>query len=147
MSPPQAPPSAPEDGADPPPGASGGQGETVLVVEDEELLRDLLARILEDAGYRPLCAPHADEAIALVDGGERPRVLVTDVVMPGMDGRELARRLLVQVDGLAVIYMSGYVRRESHAEAELAPGTPFLNKPFAPDSLLEHVAAALQAEA
>ncbi len=120
---------------------------TVLVVEDEQTVRDLAVRILADAGYRVLGAPSPQEAVRIAEETEGPLdVLLTDVVMPGgINGVDLANRLVVARPRLEVLYMSGYTE-----EAAIRFGVPqgearFLAKPFLPDDLLAKVADLLEA--
>src|SRR4026209_696443 len=93
-----------------PPGKAGrGAERVVLVVDDEEGLRDLVCRTLRAEGYRTLEAAHGGEALELVETGPDPRALVvTDVVMPGMEGRELGRRLAMSRPTRPILYMSAY---------------------------------------
>jgi len=110
--------------------------ETVLVVEDEEPLRRLTRRILESRGYFVLDAPDGAEAIALLASTEsRVHLVLTDVVMPGMSGRELAERLLPVYPWLRVLFMSGYTEDMmlQHRVSEL--GITLLEKPFTGDQL------------
>ncbi|OHD73935.1 MAG: hypothetical protein A2177_06535 [Spirochaetes bacterium RBG_13_68_11] len=120
---------------------------TVLVVEDERTVRDLAVRILADAGYRVLGAPSPQEAIRIAEETAGPLdLLLTDVVMPGgINGVDLANRLVVTRPRLEVLYMSGYTE-----EAAIRFGVPqgearFLAKPFLPDDLLAKVADLLEA--
>ena len=90
--------------------------ETILLVEDEEPLRKLCTEFLEQLGYRMLAASNAKEAVALVEGySGKIDLLITDVVMPGLPGPELAEALLALRPDLKVIFISGY------AEGSLAP--------------------------
>lgn len=118
--------------------ASGG-GETLLVVEDEDQLRHITERILRDAGYAVLSAPGGAAALELWHQ-HRVDLLVTDVVMPGLVGPELASRLREQQPDLRVLYVSGYdqelLRREHH---DGDPRTTLLEKPFTADDLLHAV--------
>jgi CheY-like chemotaxis protein len=98
---------------------------TVLLVDDEDLVRSSTADILADLGYAVVEASSAEEALRLVTQGLRPDLLVTDHLMPGMDGVELARLLKQQLPALRVLVISGY------AEAEgVAADLPRLEKPF-----------------
>jgi PAS domain S-box-containing protein len=114
--------------------------ETVLVVEDEEPLR-MLARIcLESNGYSVLDAPNAAAALKLAKKHRgRIDLLLTDVVMPGMSGRELAKRLTSQQRGVKVLYMSGYNNVLIDHQGILDPDTALLEKPFTLHSLLIQV--------
>jgi CheY-like chemotaxis protein len=116
-------------------GVMNGRG-TVLVVEDREDVRRYAASVLTDAGYEVLAAAHGAEALAMVaGGGSRPDVLLTDVIMPGMSGVELADRLAESLPNLRVVLMSGYT-----AGAEFEDKySRLLAKPFSPVALLERV--------
>jgi PAS domain S-box-containing protein len=117
----------------PPPAADG---RSVLVVEDEPTVRTMAVRTLQDAGYRVHQANHGREALDLIEGPSgKVDLVVTDLGMPEMDGHELARRLKTIRPGLPVLYMSGY--------GDAGTVTPFLQKPFAPDDLVDRVAAVL----
>ncbi len=126
--------------------SSGGR-ETVLVVEDEELVRLLTRRTLERSGYRVFDAPNADAALALVrDHGVQPDLLVTDIVMPGMDGRALASVLSQQLPGLAVVLMSGYFDQRDGGASIAGEPWAFLPKPFTLADLRTAVRDALTLE-
>ena len=117
-----------------------GHGETLLVVEDEAALRDVAGRILSGAGYRVLSAdggPQALELAARHDG--TIDLLVSDVVMPGMLGKELAERLTHVRPDTRVLYMSGYAQPVLHSKGTLDPGVELLEKPFTADDLLAAV--------
>jgi PAS domain S-box-containing protein len=103
---------------------------TVLLVEDEQIVRRLLATMLDDAGYRVLEAEDAEEAIAYADTEDRVDVLLTDVVMPGMSGPELAEHLTERWAGLRVLFVSGYTAEAIEKHGQISPGTSFLQKPF-----------------
>jgi PAS domain S-box-containing protein len=103
---------------------------TVLLVEDEEIVRRLLATMLEDAGYRILEAENAEAASAYADTEERIDVLLTDVVMPGISGPELAEQMTARWPGLRVLFVSGYTPEAIEKHGEISPGTSFLQKPF-----------------
>jgi PAS domain S-box-containing protein len=118
--------------------------ETVLVVEDEEPLRRLTRRILESRGYTVLDAANGEEAIrALASAPNRVDLLLSDVVMPGMSGRELVERLLPVYPWLRVLFMSGYTEDTmlQHRVAEL--GIAVVEKPFTRDDLALAVRNAL----
>jgi PAS domain S-box-containing protein len=122
------------------PAPTGGHGETLLVVEDEDALRDVAGRILTGAGYRVLsaeCGAQALELAARHDG--EIDLLVSDVVMPGMLGKELAERLVVARPGTRVLYMSGYAQPVLASEGTLDPGVVLLGKPFTANDLLAAV--------
>ena len=114
----------------------------MLLAEDEDGLRALNGRVLEARGYRVLTASNAAEALLLAERQPGPPdLLVTDVVMPGASGRELARRLRDRHPGLKVLYVSGYAE-DSRVEDDAS----FLQKPFTPEGLSERVAELLTTE-
>ena len=120
-------------------------GEIVLVVEDEPTVRDMTSRALQEYGYRVVSAGGAQEALALVtQRDDNVKLLITDVVMPGMDGPELARRILALQPGLAVLFMSGYTDDDIVRRGLLKAGQPFLQKPFTPEALGREVAELLK---
>jgi two-component system cell cycle sensor histidine kinase/response regulator CckA len=115
--------------------------ETILVVEDELSVRDLAARVLERQGYELLEASNGNEALRLVQeyAGEKIDLLLTDVVMPGMSGSELADRLRSSHAEARVLYMSGYTNNSIVHHGILEPGISFLQKPFSPEALARKV--------
>jgi PAS domain S-box-containing protein len=121
--------------ATPPVARSGPGMQTVLVVEDEDGLRDVAKRLLMQQGHPVLVAANADEAVELFEGNASIEVLLTDVVMPGLSGPELARQLVERRPGLKVIYMSGYLEDTIVRHGVLRPGIAFLRKPFSAETL------------
>jgi two-component system, cell cycle sensor histidine kinase and response regulator CckA len=114
--------------------------ESILVVEDDEAVRAFVRAVLEGQGYRVLVAASPDEAISLVARREEPiHLLLTDVVMPGMNGVDLARRIEEIVPGLKVLFVSGYTENTIVHHGVLDPGVSFLAKPFSPGALAERV--------
>jgi CheY-like chemotaxis protein len=113
-----------------------GRGETILLVEDAQRVRAVVKEILEMSGYVVLEARHGADALE-VSGrhGGTIHLLVTDVVMPQMSGRELAQRLATLRPQLKVLYMSGYTDDAIVRHGVLASGIAFLSKPFTPDAL------------
>jgi two-component system cell cycle sensor histidine kinase/response regulator CckA len=119
---------------------TGGHGETLLVVEDEDALRDVAGRILSGAGYRVLsanCGARALDVAADHDG--MIDLLVSDVVMPGMLGKELAERLVVARPDTRVLFMSGYAQPVLASQGTLDDGVALLEKPFTANDLLTAV--------
>ncbi len=113
-----------------------GRGETILLVEDAERVRAVVREILEMSGDAVLEAHHGAEALELSNRHAGPiHLLVTDVVMPQMSGRELAQRLATLRPDLKVLYMSGYTDDAIVRHGVLASGIAFLSKPFTPDAL------------
>jgi len=120
--------------------APRGGGETILVVEDDEMVRTLVADMLESNGYKVLSAVDPEEAEATCrDYGGRIDLLLTDVVMPGISGRELAERLSELCPELRVLYMSGYTENAIVHHGVLLEGVQYLQKPFAEEVLLAKV--------
>jgi nitrogen-specific signal transduction histidine kinase len=117
-----------------------GGTETVLVVEDEEIVRNVSVQILEQLGYRVLQARNGTEAIAEVQGyGARIDLLLTDVVMPGMNGGELATQLVLHNPEMKVLFTSGYTEDVISHHGVLAEGVSFIGKPYTPSSLARKV--------
>jgi DNA-binding response OmpR family regulator len=114
--------------------------ETVLLVEDAARVREVVREILEMSGYRILEARHGAEALEISQRHDGPiHLMVTDVVMPQMSGRELAQRLLPLRPEMRVLYMSGYTDDAIVRLGVLEAGTAFLSKPFTPDALAAKV--------
>ncbi len=123
-----------------PPTAPATGTESVLLVEDEPEVRRLVEKLLGLRGYGVLSAASPSEAIAIARRHEEPiELLLTDVIMPGMNGRELARILAETRPRMKVLYMSGYTDAAISQQGILAPGTAFLSKPFTPDVLARKV--------
>jgi CheY-like chemotaxis protein len=119
---------------------------TILLIDDESAIRAPLRRILEDAGYRVVEAGGGDEALTLAGGLAGPiHLLLTDVVMPGMSGGELARRLGESRPKLKVLFMSGYSPEAIATDGSLIPGAAFLAKPFSATDLVQRVQETLAA--
>jgi two-component system, cell cycle sensor histidine kinase and response regulator CckA len=119
--------------------------ETILLTEDEEALRAIACEILEEHGYRVLEAAGPSHAIGIVRDQHEPiHLLLTDVVMPGMNGRALADALQAVRPELKVLYMSGYTDDILAQSGVLATTTLLLHKPFTTNALLEAVRAALE---
>ena len=134
------------DKAGPPP-AERGSG-TVLVVEDEELVREFTCRSLRARGYRCLDVATGIEALDLVRRGtEQIDAVVSDVVLPGMGGGAMAERLAELRPTVPVLFISAYTGEEVIRRGLIAPGVPFLQKPFTPDVLAERLRELLAAAA
>ena len=122
------------------------RSEVVLIVEDEEGVRELACEFLKSAGYSVLTASDGKEALAMVERSKAQiHVLVTDVVMPNMRGPELAKRLKKRSADLKVVYMSGYLEY-SRESGEFLEGSFFLQKPFSRDTLIQKIKEALESE-
>jgi two-component system cell cycle sensor histidine kinase/response regulator CckA len=114
--------------------------ETVLLVEDEESLRNMVREILEDSGYTVIEAHDAGHALEIAERHPAPiDLLMTDVVMPGMSGRDLAARLAASHSETRVLYMSGYTDDAVVLHGVLAADVAFLQKPFTPEALARKV--------
>lgn len=106
---------------------------TILIVDDEQGIRQLVGRVLERRGHRVITCPGATEALALNDQID---LLVVDLILPNVNGRELTDALRERQPGLPVVLMSGYL-----SDRELMPGPPsiFLQKPMMPSAMIEAV--------
>jgi len=117
----------------------GGE-ETILLTEDEEAVRKLARKVLEDYGYRIIEAENATDALEMYRQHRGTiHLLVTDVVMPGLSGTELARRICDMDPLIKVLYMSGYTDDAIVHHGVLDAEFPFLQKPFTPDALAHKV--------
>jgi DNA-binding response OmpR family regulator len=118
----------------------------VLLVEDEELVRDLVKTFLEHGGYQVVVAGDADAALRAIDAhADTVRLVVSDVRLPGIDGFRLAEQLRAKVPGLKFLYMSGHPGESVDADVVFEPGTAFLNKPFTRRILLDKISELLGA--
>jgi PAS domain S-box-containing protein len=131
---------APYTGGDAPRARSG---ESVLVVEDEDRVRNFSIEALRDLGYRVVDAASGPDALALIDQGERPSLLFTDVVMPEMTGPELAGAARERIPALRILYTSGYTGNAVLADTPAEIAARLLPKPFNLRQLGERVRAAL----
>ncbi|MBI5366092.1 MAG: response regulator [Planctomycetes bacterium] len=119
---------------------SAGAGELVLVVEDEDSLRRFIQLVLESRGYRVLLAAEGDEAVRLLTATAEPvHLLLTDVVLPNVNGIELARRCAALRPETRVLFMSGYTEHPALGADARDPRMPFLQKPFSPSQLAAKV--------
>jgi CheY-like chemotaxis protein/two-component sensor histidine kinase len=124
--------------------ASPRGNETILVVEDDEVVRKLAVRILREQGYRVLEASQGVDAFLICEEHKGPiHLLVTDVVMPKMSGRELAERITSIRQEVKVLYMSGYPDDTIAHHGILNEGTNYIQKPFTVDSLIRKVRGVL----
>ena len=128
--------SDPADRPQPPSAAPPGRGETVLVVEDEEAVRTLTRRTLEEVGYGVVEAANGREAIDLLQSRDsKVDLVLCDVVLPGMGGTELGHRVEALPRKVPILYMSGYPGPEVVERGLITKHAPFIEKPFTPESL------------
>jgi len=119
--------------------AAGGR-ESVLLAEDDPAVREIASQVLAHRGYRVLRAPDGQTALELARAHAGDiALLVTDIIMPGMTGRDLAEALAVERPGVRVLYMSGYTDDAVVRHGVLAAGLPYLQKPFTPEDLAHKV--------
>jgi two-component system, cell cycle sensor histidine kinase and response regulator CckA len=118
-------------------------GATVLVVDDEPAVRAIAARSLEHGGFHVLQAPDGADALELVNRHGPPHLVLTDLMMPGIGGAELARRLRERWPELPILFMSGYSAEELRRQGAIGSEGELIQKPFMPDGLVASVAAAL----
>jgi hypothetical protein len=124
---------------------AGKASETVLLVEDDVELRQLTRELLESEGYKVLAA--GDSQTAFESAVKHPGsidVLLTDVVLPGMSGREIAERISKMRPGTKTLYMSGYTGALIAKQGVLEPGVALLSKPFSKSELLAQLRSVLQ---
>jgi DNA-binding NtrC family response regulator len=121
--------------------------ETILLVEDAEPLRKLAASFLRSHGFKVLSAPDAEEALKIAGAHAGAiQLLVTDVVMPGQNGRVLAERLVAGYPGIKVLYISGYTDSFISGHGILDPESNLLNKPFTEEALIHKVREVLDSD-
>ncbi|HEU4699309.1 MAG TPA: response regulator [Gemmatimonadales bacterium] len=133
-------PAAAPRGAEPP-----AAGETVLVVDDEETVRTMIARTLAAEGFRVLEAASGAAALALLAGRTEPvQLVLCDLAMPGLDGPAVAAEVRARWPGVPLLFISGYPGEEASRRGLLAPGAAFVAKPFTPETLTEAVRSNLR---
>lgn len=117
---------------------------TVLVLDDEATIRSAVQRILEASGYDVLTAPTAHEALEVLSAHDGPvHLLLCDLVLPGLGGREAANTLRARHPDMGILFMSGYSTHGSFRRDLQKAGEPFLAKPFEANELINAVRAAL----
>jgi CheY-like chemotaxis protein len=124
---------------------TGQAGEVILVVEDDDRVRSMSVEALRELGYTVIEAGRPQEAIRMIEAGQKVDLLFTDVVMPEMSGRLLADRLLALRPDLKVLFTTGYTRNAIVHNGVLDPGTQLLSKPFSMDDLASKVRFILDA--
>jgi two-component system cell cycle sensor histidine kinase/response regulator CckA len=123
--------------------AQAQNDETILLTEDQENVREIATNVLRRAGYVVIPCASPIDALAILERGARVDLLLTDVVMPKMNGRELAERARIQRPLLKVLFMSGYADDIVLEHAMLSPNTGFMDKPLTPEKLTQKVRALL----
>lgn len=116
-----------------------GEGETVLVVEDDESVRMLVVDVLKELGYRVAEAVDGSQALPIIEGSGRIDLLVSDVGLPGLNGRQLAEIAIAARPSLKVLFITGYAAAAAARADFLAPGMEMITKPFAIDDLAQKV--------
>ena len=114
-------------------------GEVVLVVEDETAVRELVVDVLEELGYRAVQAVDGPSGLKLLQSGMRLDLLVTDIGLPGLNGRQLADAARQHRPDLKVLFMTGYAENATIANGFLEPGMEMITKPFAIEALATRV--------
>ncbi|MEH3107203.1 MAG: ATP-binding protein [Sphingomonas fennica] len=140
----EAPVALPRRAADRP--RNGDPSEVVMVVEDEDRLRNFTVEALRELGYTVIHAMDGAEALAMIRAGQAVTLLLTDIVMPGLTGRQLADAARPLLPEMKVLYMTGYTRNAVVHNGTLDPGTRLLSKPFGLDRLAIAVREALEDE-
>ncbi|CAO4144666.1 ATP-binding protein [Methylorubrum aminovorans] len=121
-----------------------GSGETVLVVEDEQVVRDLIVEVLHDLGYQTLQAADGPSGLRVLQSPARIDLLVTDVGLPGLNGRQLADHARETRPDLKVLFMTGYAEGAATPSGFLDPGMALITKPFAVDALMARIRAIIE---
>jgi CheY-like chemotaxis protein len=116
-----------------------GRGETVLVVEDEPAVRQLIVEILTEAGYRTLEADDGPSAIPLLESSQHLDLLISDVGLPGLNGRQVAEIGRKHRPDLKVLFVTGYAQHAAIRSDFLGPGMQMITKPFQADTLARRV--------
>jgi PAS domain S-box-containing protein len=125
---------------------SGGT-ETILVCEDDETVRKLTVSILESSGYAVLQAAHANQALEIARSSHKPiSLLVTDLIMPGMNGQKLSIAVNKLIPSIKTLYLSGYTANTISEHGIIGPDIEFLQKPFTRNDLLQHIRRILDGE-
>jgi len=130
-----------------PPAPTAAAGEHVLIVEDDRQVRAIVTQMLASKGFEVTPAADADEALACADGPNPFDVVLSDLVMPDVNGRDLVAEIKRRQPHAAVIYMSGYSDDAVRRRGVLEPGSAFIEKPFSSDELVRRIRALLDAKA
>ena len=122
------------------------EGEVVLVVEDEPMVRQLVVEVLRDLGYRALEAADGVAGLEVLGSGQRIDLLITDVGLPGMNGRQMADAARERRPDLKVLFMTGYAENNGVARGLLEPGMTIITKPFALQALATRIRNIIEAD-
>jgi PAS domain S-box-containing protein len=117
----------------------GADGENVLVVEDDTIVRQLIVEVLRELGYRVREAGDGPSGLRILESDERIDLLITDIGLPGLNGRQIADAARVRRAGLKVLFMTGYAENAALANGFLEPGMEMITKPFTVDALAERI--------
>jgi CheY-like chemotaxis protein len=120
------------------------RNETVLVVEDEPVVRALIVEVLRELGYRTLEADDGPSGLAILESNQRIDLLVTDIGLPGLNGRQIVEAARQARPALRVLFMTGYAETAAMASGFLAPGMTMITKPFAMDALALRIRECLE---
>jgi CheY-like chemotaxis protein len=120
--------------------------ETVLVVEDEQAVRDLVVAVLDDLGYHALEAADGPSGLEILKSSARIDLLITDVGLPGLNGRQVADAGRRHRPGLQVLFMTGYAENAAVAGGFLEPGMAMITKPFALETLAARIRSLIEAD-
>jgi CheY-like chemotaxis protein len=122
-----------------------GDGETVLLVEDEPSVRMLIADVLQELGYASVEAPDAETALPLLASDRRLDLMITDVGLPGVNGRQLADIAREHRPGLKVLFVTGYAEHAAKRADFLAPGMQMVTKPFSLEAIVVTIREMIEA--
>jgi DNA-binding NtrC family response regulator len=115
--------------------AAKGKNETILFVEDDDMVRNMVTAVLEQYGYNVIEAENGSVAVKLCEQEDKIHLMITDVVMPGKSGPDLVRQISSIQPDMKVLYVSGYTDEAIVHHGVLDENTPFLQKPFTPQKL------------
>lgn len=124
--------------------AEADEGEVVLVVEDEQLVRTLVVEVLSDLGYRALEAGDGQSGLAILQSPQRIDLLVTDIGLPGLDGRQMADAARKTRQDLKILFMTGYAHDAANAGGFLEPGMAMMTKPFGMDAMATRIRSMIE---
>jgi CheY-like chemotaxis protein len=121
-------------------------GEVIVVVEDEPVVRGLVVEVLGELGYRALEAHDGPSGVALLERTPRVDLLITDIGLPGLNGRQVADAARVRWPKLKVLFMTGYAENAAVSRGFLEPGMSMLTKPFAMEALATRIRNIIEGE-